>query len=146
MLIAMHYVRTLCDTYFLSYDGFLNCPWQKMKKNPVNMHREKVFGKPWISIHICFPVCKSTMHYVRTLCDKYFHDLWWLLKNEKKTSICTREEVFDKGLKICTYRFLGMLIAMHYVRTLYDKYCVEVLWYLLDFWQEGLGIGFWNLV
>ena len=27
-----------------------------------------------------------------------------------------------KGLKICTYRFLGMLITMHYVRTLCDKY------------------------
>ena len=22
MLIAMHYLRTLCDKYFLSYDGF----------------------------------------------------------------------------------------------------------------------------
>ena len=27
-----------------------------------------------------------------------------------------------KGLKICTYRFLGMLITMHYVITLCDKY------------------------
>ena len=27
-----------------------------------------------------------------------------------------------KGLQICTYRFLGMPITMHYVRTLCDKY------------------------
>ena len=28
----------------------------------------------------------------------------------------------QKGLKICTYRFLGMPITVHYVRTLCDKY------------------------
>ena len=29
---------------------------------------------------------------------------------------------FHKGLQICTYRFLGMPIAMHFVTTLCDKY------------------------
>ena len=41
-------------------------------------------------------------------------------KNEKK-SIVEGKSVW-KGLKICTYMVLGMPIAMHYVRTLCDKY------------------------
>ena len=41
----------------------------------------------------------------------------------KKNINLNREKVFWKGLKgLCTYRFLGMPPAMHYVRTLYDKY------------------------
>ena len=44
-----------------------------------------------------------------------------LTTNWKKTSICTRKSVC-KGLPICTYRILGMPIAMHYVTTLCDKY------------------------
>ena len=44
-------------------------------------------------------------------------------KKWKKTFInLNREKVFWKGLKICTYRFWGMPTAMHYVRTLCDKY------------------------
>ena len=33
-----------------------------------------------------------------------------------------REKHVWKALKLCTYRFLGVPIAMHYVRTLCDKY------------------------
>ena len=42
-----------------------------------------------------------------------------------------------KGLKICTYRFLGIPFAMHYVRTLCDKWLFELWWFSFDFWQEG---------
>ena len=43
-------------------------------------------------------------------------------KKWKKTPSIWMGKSVRKGLKICTYRFLGMLIAMHYVRTLCEKY------------------------
>ena len=92
MLITIHYVRTLCDKYFLSYDGFSELPLTKNEKN-----HQFVQGK----------------------------SVW-------------------KGLNICTYMFLGMLITMHYVRTLCDKYVLSYDGFFLDFWQESLGIGFRN--
>ena len=46
-----------------------------------------------------------------------------------------------KSLQICTYRFLGMLIAMHYVRTLCDKYFLSYYGFSTFLW-EGLNIGF----
>ena len=66
-------------------------------------------------------------------------------KNEKKHQFEQGKSVW-KGLKICRYRFLGMLIAMHYVRTLCDKYFFSYngfSWFLTG---GGLGIGFWNMV
>ena len=39
----------------------------------------------------------------------------------KNVNLYSRKSV-QKGLKIYTHRFLGMLITMHYVRTLCDKY------------------------
>ena len=50
-----------------------------------------------------------------------------------------------KGLQIYTYRFLGMLITMHYVRALCDKYFLSYYGFL-HFLLEGLDIGFWNMV
>ena len=36
---------------------------------------------------------------------------------------------------------------MHYVRTLCDKYFLSYDGFsFFDLWQEGLGIGFWNMV
>ena len=63
---------------------------------------------------------------------------------DKKWKICqfVQGKCVWKGLKICTYRFLGMPITVHYVRTLCEKYFVELWW----FWQEGLCIEFWNIV
>ena len=52
-----------------------------------------------------------------------------------------------KGLKICTYRFLGMLIAMHYVRALCDKYFLSYngfSWFLTGRFRHRVlkhGIG-----
>ena len=45
-------------------------------------------------------------------------------KKWKKNKICqfVQRKSAWKGLKIYTCRFLHMLIIMHYVRTLYDKY------------------------
>ena len=57
MLITMHYVRTLCYKYFLSYDGFSELPLTKNEKRTINLYREKVFGKAWISAPIGFWVC-----------------------------------------------------------------------------------------
>ena len=56
-----------------------------------------------------------------------------------------REKVFAKACKICAYRFLGMPIAMHYVRTLCDKYFLSYYGFLHFLW-EGQDIGFWNMV
>ena len=44
-----------------------------------------------------------------------------LTKEWKKCQFQHGKSVWS-GLKICTYRFLCMLITMHYVRTLCDKY------------------------
>ena len=46
-----------------------------------------------------------------------------------------------KGLQIYTYRFLGMLIAMHYVRTLWEKYFLSYYGFLHFLWVS-LAIGF----
>ena len=43
----------------------------------VNLYREKVFEKAWKSAHIGFLGMPITVHYVRTLCEKYFVELWW---------------------------------------------------------------------
>ena len=126
------------------------CLLTKMKKN-INLYKDKVLRKAWKSSHIGFWVCLITMQYVRTLCDKYFFELWWFFwtpsyKKWKKNINLYREKVVWKGLNICTYRFLCMLISMHYVRTLCDKYVLSYDGFFLDFWQEGLGIGFRNMV
>ena len=50
-------------------------PWEKMNlKKDINLNREKVFEKAWtLSAHIGFwCIFAITMHYVITLCDKYF--------------------------------------------------------------------------
>ena len=54
---------------------------------------------------------------------------------DKKWKICqfVKGKCVWKGLKICTYRFLGMPITMHYVRTLCEKYFVELWWFFLIF-------------
>ena len=44
MPIAIDYVRTLCDKYFLSYDGFSELPVTKNEKD-INLYRNKVFRK-----------------------------------------------------------------------------------------------------
>ena len=67
-----------------------------------------------------------------------------LIKNWRKINLC-REKVFHKGLQICTYRFLGMPLAMHYVRTLCDKYFLSYYGFSAFLW-EGQDIGFWNMV
>ena len=38
-----------------------------------------------------------------------------------------------------------MPITMHYVRALCDKYFFSYDGFS-EFWQEGLGMGFWNMV
>ena len=95
MLITMHYVRTLCYKYFLSYNGFSELPLTKNEKKDINLYREKVFGKAWISAHICFWVC-------------------WLQ--------CTM-------LELCVTSMFWVMMV-----------------FFLDFWQEGLGLGFRNMV
>ena len=52
-----------------------------------------------------------------------------LTKNWKNVNLHGGKSV-QKGLQICTYKFLGMLIAMHYVRTLYDKYFLSYYGFL----------------
>ena len=56
-------------------------------------------------------------------------------KTEKNVNL-HREKVICKGLQICTYRFLGMLIIMHYVRTLCNKYFPWVIMVFLHFYGK----------
>ena len=46
------------------------------------------------------------------------------IPSNKKVNI-NREKVFEKCLKLYSFRFLGVLITMHYVRTLCDKYLLS---------------------
>ena len=71
MPIAMHYVRTLCDKYFLSYDGLSELSMTKNEKKTL-ICAGIMCWKAWILVHIGFWVCLIAMKYVRTLCDKYF--------------------------------------------------------------------------
>ena len=80
------------------------------------------FGTPWtLNMHHsrhfdAFSQSKSTK------CEIFGYLLkspWQKLK--KKHRFVQGKSVW-KGLKICTLGFLGMWIAMHYVRTLCDKY------------------------
>ena len=95
----------------------------------------------WKGLKICtsmFLGIPITMHYVRTLCDKYFlsYDGFLelpLTKNEKKTHQFVQGKSVLKGLNICTCRFLGMLITTNYVRTLYGKYFLSYDGIFLDF-------------
>ena len=59
------------------------------------------------------------------------------LTKMKNMSICTGKSVW-KGLKICMYRFLGMPITMHYVRTLCDEYFLSYDGFLLVFHRKDL--------
>ena len=94
----------------------------------------------WKGLKICtymFLGMPIAMHYVRTLCDKYFLSYDGLselsmTKNEKKNINLCRDKVL-KGLNISTHRFLGVLIAMKYVRTLCDKYFLSYDGFLLIF-------------
>ena len=109
------------------FSCLLNSPWQKMKK--VNLDREKVFRKAWISAHIGFWVCwlqytmlelcvTSTFRVIMV----FLNSLWQKMK--KRHQFVQGKSVW-KGLNICTYMFLVMLITMHYVRTLCDKYVLS---------------------
>ena len=53
---------------------FWLCPELPLTKNwkTINLHREKVFTKTCKSAHIGFLGMPIAMHYVTTLCDKYF--------------------------------------------------------------------------
>ena len=74
-----------------------------------------------------------------------------LTKNCKKYQFAWGKHVC-KCLQICTYRFLGMPIAMHYVRTLCDKYFLSYYVFSAFFmgrsryWVLKHGVGVkWDL-
>ena len=66
-------------------------------------------------------------------------------KKLQKTSICTGKTCSQRLAKSAHIRFLSMPIAMHYVRTLCDKYFLSYYVFLHFLW-EGQDIGFWNMV
>ena len=111
------------------FSCLLNSPDKKNEKSQFDWGKSVQKG-----LNICtyrFLGMLITMHYVRTLCYKSFlsyNGVFWTPpdKKWKKNPInLYKDKVFWKGLKICTYRFLGMLITMHYVRTLCYKYVLS---------------------
>ena len=54
--MTMHYVRTLCDKYFLSYDGLSELSMTKNEKKTLICTGIKCW-KAWILVHIGFWVC-----------------------------------------------------------------------------------------
>ena len=65
-----------------------------------------------------------------------------LTKNWKKPHQFAQGKSVCKGLKIYAYRFLGMLIAMHYVRNLCDKYFFELLWFFCILYGKVKILGY----
>ena len=175
-MFAMHYVRTLCDKYFLSYYGFSafcmgrSRYWVMKYGVGVKWDTRRTAGYVRIPFSWFWTPC-STMWSPKIVifhellivetCNKC-HWIWhasnpkyvplkpflmhffpvknqqnvkfWLFpelpltKKLKKCQFAQRKSVC-KGLQICTYRFLGMPITMHYVRSLCDKYFFELLWF-----------------
>ena len=164
----VHYVQTLSDMYFLSYDGFSWFLTGRLRHR-VRKHsgRGRIRSKEdccigpilfwwfltpfyatcllqfgffqetlivetqnlhhWIwhaSSPKYAPINLFSMHLSQsksTKCEIFgclLHSPWQ--KNEKSQIV--QGKSVQKGLKICTYRFLSMPITMHYVRTLSDKY------------------------
>ena len=107
---------TKCEIFAWNCDFLRNHLSQRLATSGIgfgmpqtlNMHHSRNFN-PF------FPVKINKMWYFGC----FLNSPWQ--QTEKKTSICTRKSVC-KGLQICTYRILGMPIAMHYVTTLCDKY------------------------
>ena len=58
------------------------------------------------------------------------------LTKTEKTSICIGKKCLQR-LPNCTYRFLGMLITMHYVKTLCDKYFLSYYGFSAFFMQRS---------
>ena len=72
--------------------------------------------------------------------SSHFNAFWQVKINKIKLPLTKNEKCqfvqgksVWKGLKICTYRFLGMPITVHYVRTLCEKYFVELWWFFVIF-------------
>ena len=83
------------------------CHWIQHTWNPIYM--------PLQSILMHFSQSKSTK------CEFFGCSLNFSWTNIKKNKFKERKKCC-KGLTISTYRFLGVLFAMHYLRTLCDKY------------------------
>ena len=62
----------------------------------------------------------------------FLNSLW---PNTVKMSICTGKSV-HKGLQICTLRFLGMPITIHYIRTFVWQVLFELLWFFCIFYGK----------
>ena len=118
------------------FSCLLNSPWPKKWKKSV-WTGEKVLRKAWISAHIGFWVywlqftmlelCVTSTFWVMMV---FLNSLWQKMK--KRHQFVQGKSVW-KGLNICTYMFLGMLITMHYVRTLCDKYVLSYDGFFLIF-------------
>ena len=128
---------------------FLNSPWKKWEKAHICRGKKSLERLENLHIYVfgyasCNALCENFVWQV-------LFELWWSIwtlheqKMKKKTLICA-------GIKCCkawispTHKFLGVLIAMKYVRTLCDKNFLQLWWVSLDFWQESLCIEFWNQV
>ena len=117
---------------------FRNCLSQRLATSAIG------FGMPWtLNMHHsnhfdAFSQSKSTKCEIAAVS--------WTPPNKKlKKCQFAQGKSVGKGLQICTYRFLGMPIAMIYVRTLCDKYFLSYYAFSTFLW-EGLDIGFWNMV
>ena len=115
----MHFSQsksTKCEIYAWNCDFSWTTYCRDLQQVPLDL----AYLKPWIcttqGISIHFSQSKSTK------CD-ILAVSWTLPDNKLKKKLqFAQGKVFCKGLPICTCRFLGMAIAMHFVTTLCDKY------------------------
>ena len=142
--ISMHFSlskSTKCEIYA----SLLNSSKHKMKKTSIWTGKSISKG-----LKICterFLVCRSQC----TISVK-INKMWNLCQftellqtqNEKKHQFEQGKSV-PKGLKICTDRFF-VCQSQCTISELCVTSTFSVMKVFLNFWQEGLGIGFWNMV
>ena len=124
--------------FFLKLWFFSNCLSQRLATCSIGFDMPWTLNTQHSSNFNAFSQSKSTK-------CKILAVSWTLPDKKLKKHQFAQGKSVGKGLQICTYRFLGMPIAMIYVRTLCDKYFLSYYGFSTFLW-EGLDIGFWNMV
>ena len=111
----MHFSQsksTKCEIYAWNCDFSWTTYCRDLQQVPLDLASQPPCTTQAISMH--FFQSKSTKCEILAVS--------WTHKKLKKNFKFAQGKSVHKDLQICTYRFLGMPIAMHYVTTLCDKY------------------------
>ena len=106
---------TKCEIFAWYCDFFRNHLSQRHETCSIG------FGMPQ-TLHMCYSSHFNPFFPVKINKCEFFTVSWTPPDKNWKQDQFSQGKSFHKDLQICTYRFLGMPIAMHFVTTLCDKY------------------------